>query len=255
MSIKPVGFVGGKPAERASQIVEANGHAVDATDFREALVAWGHAHFRPFPWRLTDDPYRILMAEVMLHRTQAVQVVATYERFTEWYPELALLAQATKEELRRVLSPLGLHWRVDMIYEMASDLMARFDGRVPWDKADLLCLPGVSDYIAGAVRCFAWNQAESLMDTNTVRVVGRVFGLEIKDSSRRNRLFRELIVTLLDPNEPRAYNYALLDLADQVCMKRRSPECPICPLRMYCAYGGEILAASNTSEGNRGPDG
>ncbi len=219
-----------------TRFVKAGDHSVDADAFRKALVTWGQEHFRPLPWRLTEDPYSILMAEVMLHRTQARQVVPVYERFTERYPDVRRLAQATKEELHRALYPLGLRWRIDLIHEMATDLMERFDGQVPREKAALLSLPGVSEYVAGAVRCFAWNQPELLIDTNTVRVVGRLFGLETKDSSRRNRRFRELIGALVHPDEPRVYNYALLDLAGEVCTKKQPPKCGRCPVSVWCVF-------------------
>ena len=127
------------------------------------------------------------MAEVMLHRTQAPQVALVYSRFQTQYPTIPALARATKQELHALLYPLGLKWRTELIYEMTSVLINRFDGKVPREKDDLLSLPGVSQYIAGAVRCFAWNLPESLIDTNTVRIVGRLFGLAVKDSSRRNR--------------------------------------------------------------------
>lgn len=227
-------------------IVEADGHAIDATAFRKALIAWGQDHFRPFPWRLTEDPYHILIAEVMLHRTQAPQVTPVYEQFIARYPDVPALAAATKKELHDALYSLGLRWRIDLIHEMAVQIMQRFDGRIPGEKADLLSLPGVSEYIAGAVRCFAWGRPEPLIDTNTVRVVGRLFGLQIKDSSRRNRRFRELITALVDPDEPRAYNYALLDLADQVCTKKRPPECAMCPVQRLCVYGTNALANPGT---------
>jgi A/G-specific adenine glycosylase len=236
-------------------MVEADGHAIQATVFRRALIAWGREHFRPFPWRLTEDPYRILMAEVMLHRTQAPQVVPVYERVIARYPDVPALAAATKEELHDALYSLGLRWRIDLIQAMAAELMARFDGRVPHEKADLLSLPGVSEYIAGAVRCFAWNLPEPLIDTNTVRVAGRLFGLEVKDSSRRNRRFRELIAALIDPEEARAYNYAMLDLADQVCMKKRPPECGRCPVRKYCVYGTNALVNPGIGQRNQRSDG
>ncbi len=219
-----------------AHLVRAGDHLVNAASFRQSLIAWGRAHFRPFPWRLTDDPYRLLLAEVMLHRTQARQVVPVYGRFVARYPDVPTLAQAGREELRAVLAPLGLHWRIDLVHAMAGDLAGRFGTRVPRAKADLLSLPGVSDYIASAVRCFAWNEPEPLVDTNTVRVVGRVFGLEVKDSSRRNRQFRELIAALVDPVAPRAYNYALLDLADRVCTARRHPDWQQCPIREWCRY-------------------
>jgi A/G-specific adenine glycosylase len=193
---------------------------------------------------MTEDPYRILMAEVMLHRTQAPQVAPVYERFITRYPNVPVLARAMRNELHDALYSLGLRWRIDLIHAMANELMTRFDGRVPGEKADLLSLPGVSEYIASAVRCFAWNLPEPLIDTNTVRVTGRLFGLEIKDSSRRNRQFRELITALVDPDQPRVYNYALLDLADQVCTKKRPPACARCPVQKCCLYGNSALADS-----------
>jgi A/G-specific adenine glycosylase len=219
-----------------AETVEADGHVIDVVDFRKALIAWGKDHFRPLPWRLTEDPYCILMAEVLLHRTQAAQVVPVYEHFIEQYPEVLALANAAKGELHKALYSLGLRWRIDLIYKMAADLLERFGGQVPRRKSDLLSLAGVSQYIAGAVRCFAWNQPEPLIDTNTVRVIGRLFGLETKDSSRRNRRFRELIIALVDPDEPGPYNYALLDLADEICMKKRPPECGRCPVQEWCVY-------------------
>ena len=237
-----------------AEIVGVDEHKIYVVAFRKALTSWGQEHFRPFPWRLTEDPYRILMAEVMLHRTQAPQVTPVYERFIERYPDVPALARATKEELHDDLYSLGLRWRVDLIYAMAAGLIAYFDGRVPREKADLLSLPGVSEYIAGAVRCFAWNLPEALIDTNTVRVVGRLFELEIKDSSRRNRRFRELITALVDPDEPRVYNYTLLDLADQVCMKKRPPECVRCPVQKCCVYGTNALANPDTGQGNQRSD-
>lgn len=224
-----------------TSVVRAGDHSVDADAFRKVLVTWGQEHFRPFPWRLTEDPYSILMAEVMLHRTQARQVAPVYERFIEQYPDVPRLAQATKEELHRALYSLGLSWRIDLIHRMTIDLMEHFDGQVPREKDDLLSLPGVSEYIAGAVRCFAWNQPEPLIDTNTVRVVGRLFGLEIRDSSRRNRHFRGLIMALADPKEPRAYNYALLDLAHLICTRKR-PHCEKCPLQRWCMFGQTSLS-------------
>jgi A/G-specific adenine glycosylase len=238
-----------------AEVVEACDHAINAEAFRKALIAWGRKHFRSFPWRSTKDPYRILMAEIMLHRTQVSQVVPVYKHFVERYPDVSTLAQAKKRELREVLYPLGLHWRIDLVHDMVSDLMDRFHGRVPRKKTDLLSLPGVSEYIASAICCFAWNQTQPLIDTNTVRVVGRLFGLDIKDSSRRNRRFRELIAALVDSGEPRTYNYALLDLAERVCMKKRLPECDRCPVRKHCTYGANMFANTPTSRRDEGSNG
>lgn len=233
---------------QVTEIVEANNHKINAVNFRKMMINWGRKHFRSFSWRLTDEPYRILMAEVMLHRTQALQVVPVYERFVAHYPNVSALVRTKREALHNILYPLGLHWRIDLIHAMAKDLRIHFNGRVPREKDALLSLPGVSDYIANAVCCFAWNQRQPLIDTNTVRVIGPLFGLEIKDSSRRNRRFRELIAVLVDPDEPRTYNYALLDLAERVCMKKRAPACCKCPVRKYCMYGAQVLAKTPTGQ-------
>lgn len=222
---------------KVTEFVFANDHNVEATAFRSALISWGRENFRFLPWRETRDLYKTLVAEVMLHRTKAPQVLPVYRYFLQRYPTMEKLAVATKDDLHATLYSLGLRQRVDMFHDMALEIMERFGGRVPVDKEVLLSLPGVSDYIASAVRCFALNEPEPLIDTNTVRVVGRVFGLEITDSSRRNRLFKELITALVDPDEPRAYNYALLDLANLICTKVRPPRCFECPVQRHCSYG------------------
>lgn len=218
------------------EVVEVSHHAVDATSFRNDLISWGKMNFRPFPWRFTSDPYRVLIAEVMLHRTQALQVAPVYTRFLEKFPTLAMLTNTSKKEIHEALYSLGLRWRVDLIKEMVSQINEKFDGRVPEEKSDLLSLPGVSDYVASAVRCFAWNKPDAIVDTNTVRVAGRLFNMEVKDSSRRNATFRRLIATLVDKEQPRIYNFALLDLAAQVCTKAQKPACDICPVRNYCLF-------------------
>ncbi len=218
-------------------IVAVEDHSLDAVTFRASLIEWGAQNFRRFPWRFTQDPYHILTAEVMLHRTQARQVAPIYERFIARYPDLEALANATQDELYETLYSLGLRWRIDLMQQMVASLVSGYNGEVPREKADLLSLPGVSDYVASAIRCFVWKLPEALIDTNTVRVVGRVFGLETRDSSRRNARFRELIQALVDPEQPRAYNFAMLDLADAICTRTRLPVCVRCPVQSYCTYG------------------
>jgi len=212
-------------------------HPGTLQSFQKSLISWGQKNFRAFPWRLTPDPYTILMAEIMLHRTQVVQVVPIFKSFLERYPDISSLARAGSAELQAALSSLGLHWRICLIFEMAQQIKERFDLQIPREKADLLSLPGVSEYIAGAVRCFAWNIPEPIIDTNTVRITGRLFGLEIKDSSRRNAKFRNLIAVMVDRDHPREYNYALLDLAHLICLKKQAPLCQECPVQIFCCYG------------------
>src|SRR5438552_1530936 len=96
--------------------------------FREQLVAWGTRHGRTFPWRSSRDPYHLLIAEMMLRRTQARQVVPVYEEFLRHYPTPQVLATAPEEEVGRLLHPLGLSWRIPAFRQMAQRLMADYGG-------------------------------------------------------------------------------------------------------------------------------
>jgi len=221
--------------------LETNEHSVEVIPVQKTLIEWGQTNFRVFPWRMTRDPYKILLSEIMLHRTQARQVVPVYESFIQIYPDIRSLSQAGKEELNAILYSLGLRWRIDLIQDMACELANHYNGDIPQDKEDLLSLPGVSEYIAGAVRCFAWNLPEAIPDTNTVRITGRLFCLTIKKSSRRNPLFRHLIAGLVPSDQPRAFNYAQLDLAHQVCTSKHPPDCSHCPLLQWCCYGNSTI--------------
>lgn len=229
-----------------------NETTVDVMEFRTSLLHWGRENFRLFPWRQTNEPYNILMAEIMLHRTQASQVTRVYQQFIDAYPNVHLLASTNIQELHEKLYSLGLRWRVELIHKLAVTIIARFGGSIPVSREELLSLPGVSDYIASAFRCFAWNLPDAIIDTNTVRIVGRLFGLSIKDSSRRNKVFRNHLYNLLDINNPREYNYSLLDLGAKVCTKKVLPDCLNCPVRKHCTYGSNAVVTSSRDKATKG---
>ena len=127
----------------------------DLVSFRKDLFAWWKVNRRLYPWRATRDPYQVIIAEVLLHRTRADQVVSVYLEFLKRYPSVSELAKASAEEIGNLIQSLGLHWRVEMLHGMAQQLHTRFNDQVPTEREDLESLPGVSHYIATAVRCFA----------------------------------------------------------------------------------------------------
>ena len=220
------------------KITDSN-HSIDPNRFWTLLKEWGKKNLRSFPWRETRDPYCVLMAEFMLIRTQARQVEPVYREFIDCYPTLKDAADASREDIQNILSPLGLSWRADRVYEAVQELHAK-GGEVPSDRDELLSLPGVSQYIAGAVRCLAFGKPEPLIDTNTVRITGRIFGLETTSSSRRDSRFQCLINEMTDSDDPRMYNLSMLDLGAKVCTSR-SPSCTECPLSEMCLYGQNKL--------------
>lgn len=200
---------------------------------RSELLIWWSRQGRCFPWRDTRNPYKILIAEILLHRTRADQVVNLYEKFFQHFPDINSVAVSSTEELSEILYSGGLNWRWKLMHAMAVELKDNMNGQIPSDFNTLVSLPGVSHYIASAVRCFAFGYPDVLLDTNTVRVIGRIAGLSITDSSRRSPLFRTILEKIIDVSHPREFNFALIDLSALMC-KSRNPIHNECCLKYYC---------------------
>ena len=199
---------------------------------RESLLNWHGAQSRDFPWRRTDNPWLVLLAEVCLHRTKAEQVAKVFPAVSD----LGATPQKFLENLpalEPILGHLGLRWRFDAKVTMAHELCLRHGGEVPDDWELLRQLTGVGDYIAAAAVCFAFHRRAVLLDTNTMRIVGRVIG-----QPRMGLWEMRLELTKLAyPTGPdREWNYALLDLGSAICTPR-NPKCHVCPIRSLCETG------------------
>jgi A/G-specific adenine glycosylase len=219
------------------------GQGGEPSRLREALLAWWERYGRDFPWRKTRSAYHVLVAEALLHRTRANQVVELYERTLASFPTVYDLAAADPETVYKLLHSAGLRWRVGSLLNAAQEIVERFSGEVPSSRSELESISGIGHYIAAAIRCFAYGEIDAIIDSNVVRVYGRVFNLRVTDSLRRNRDFHQLAQSLVDPEHPREYNLALLDLAAAICTPR-APKCEMCPIAVHCAYGRNKLGLS-----------
>ena len=205
--------------------------------FVERILAWHKTNSRDYPWRRTRDPYHILISELMLRRTRADQVVPVYHAFLKQYPDSQTLSGGRPATIRQILKPLGLSWRAENFVKVSRELIQFFDGRIPSDEKALQQLTGVGDYVAGAVSCFAFEKPVPMIDTNIVRVIGRIFGLDLRGEARRRKEVRDAAVTCLERAQPREYHYALLDFGALVCTAR-NPKCEACPIgREHCRHG------------------
>lgn len=209
---------------------------IDRQELSQELLNWWILCKRLFPWRETRDPYKILVSEVLLHRTRAEQVVSTYDQFVRKFPNVYALSASSLKEITQILRPLGLNWRIKYLHKMAKIIVENYEGKIPSNKKELESLPGVGDYISSAVRCFAFCYPETLLDTNTVRILGRIFGRKITDASRRKKAFRDLARLIFDSDRPREFNFGLIDLGALIC-KSKEPLCTICPLIQMCQMG------------------
>jgi len=201
----------------------------------ELLLEWFKEYGREYPWRKETDPYRILMAEIMLQRTKADQVRRVYQPFLERFPNIHRLAAAAPEELEGILGMLGLRWRTRKVKELAEVIISQHNGHIPSSREGLISLPGVGDYVADAVLCFAYGMDVAVVDANVCRVIGRVFGIKPSGEARRNPVFRQIAQRLIPSKKAREFNHAIIDFAALICTPR-NPKCDKCILRELCSF-------------------
>src|ERR1700752_402150 len=147
----------------------------DRRRFRQRLLTWYKRHGRDLPWRKTDDPYHILVSEIMLQQTQVDRVLPKYQEWLEKYPSLEALAGAPERDVAETWRPLGYNIRPKRLQAIAREAVATYGGKLPSDEATLLSFKGIGAYTAGAIRSFAFRERAAILDTNVARVLFRVF--------------------------------------------------------------------------------
>src|SRR6478752_3803196 len=143
--------------------------------FRQRLLTWYGRHGRDLPWRKTDDPYHILVSEIMLQQTQVDRVLPKYAEWLDKYPSMEVLAAASEKDVTTTWYPLGYNIRPKRLQSIARESVAKYGGRLPQDEATLLSFKGIGAYTAGAIRSFAFRERAAILDTNVARVLFRVF--------------------------------------------------------------------------------
>ncbi|HVG85398.1 MAG TPA: A/G-specific adenine glycosylase [Vicinamibacterales bacterium] len=202
--------------------------------FRRHLLGWYRAHGRDLPWRNTDDPYHILVSEIMLQQTQVDRVLPKYQEWLARYPTFAVLADAPPDEVLATWYPLGYNIRPHRLQSIAREAVVRHGGQLPSDEATLLSFKGIGQYTAGAIRSFAFRQRAAILDTNVARVVYRVFvgKGDLKSHAMKKRLWA-ISEALVPRKDVFDFNQALMDFGATQCPARK-PRCLVCPMQKYC---------------------
>jgi len=210
------------------------------TVFTRKLLAWWSRAARDLPWRRTRDPYRVLVSEFMLQQTQVSRVEEYYPRFLKRFPNLESLARARPRAVREAWDGLGYYARASNLHALARVVSEDLAGAMPDDPAELLKLPGVGPYTAGAVAAFAYEKPVPAVDTNVGRVMRRVFfgDRKVPLPAPRSQEIWALARTLVPKNGKRAwkFNQAVMELGALICVARK-PKCPLCPVRPVCRTG------------------
>ena len=195
------------------------------------LFDWGKTHYLDFPWRNTTNRFHAIIAEIMLQRTNAKQVVPVFNSFTETYTRCLDVVNEDPVKLERLLQPLGLSWRTRKIIQLSKVLHEKGE-KIPDSKQDLIKLPGIGEYISNAYLSFFRDIRAPIIDRNAVRLWGRICGFEVDRETHRKKWFIELCWKLTPYDNFKEFNYALLDFTRTVC--KRKPMCNECPLNSIC---------------------
>ena len=185
--------------------------------FREKLLAWYDANKRDLPWRRTQDPYKIWISEIMLQQTRVDTVIPYYERFLDWFPTVADLAQAPEERLLKAWEGLGYYSRVRNMQKAAQQMMEDHGGVFPSNYEAISKLKGIGPYTAGAIASIAFGLPEPAVDGNVMRVLARLFEVDYDIGVPTNRkIFQAMMEILIDPDRPGDFNQALMDLGSDI---------------------------------------
>lgn len=197
----------------------------------EFVVHWELTNGRHYPWRWTDDPYRVLIAEVLLKRTTSTAASRLYNEFLKRYPDVFSLSRAHTKDLKDLLKDIGLHrQRARQLKAMSEYIVEVYGGEIPPDYQKLLKIPGVGDYTASAILVFGYGIPKAVVDSNVERTITRAF---LVDKKCVKRLAEELTPKEAKEKFLKAYTYGLIDLGGLVC-HYRYPKCKSCPLKEIC---------------------
>jgi A/G-specific adenine glycosylase len=204
-----------------------------------ALLGWFEKNARDLPWRRTSDPYGIWVSEIMLQQTQVKTVIPYWERWMRTLPSISALARSKPEKIHKLWEGLGYYTRVRNMQAAAKRIVERHNGKFPEKFEDVLSLPGIGRYTAGAICSIAFSQPRPILDGNVTRVLSRVFGIEgdPRKKAINDRLW-QMAKDLVEEaarigNDASQLNQSLMELGAIICAPK-DPQCGKCPVAKAC---------------------
>jgi A/G-specific adenine glycosylase len=217
-----------------SEVRAAPLHARRVARIQRALLGWYEEHASPFPWRESRNPYHALVAGVCSQQTQMSRVLPLWERWMAAFPTLEDAAAATRAEVLRVWDGAGYPKRALMLRDTARRCMEVHGGELPRDREALLALPGVGPFTSAIVQCFGWADPAVAIDTNVMRVIGRLVHGDLQPARETSSAaIIDAAQRLLPAAESAHWNPALMDYGARVCTPR--PHCEVCVVARECA--------------------
>ena len=207
-------------------------------DFRKVLLTWYDSQEADhnFPWRVTNDPYKIWISEIMLQQTRTDTVIPYFERFMEAFPDVHTLADAPEDKVLKLWEGLGYYSRARNIKKAAVQIVLEHGGVFPNEPKEIEKLKGIGPYTTGAISSMAFNLPTPAIDGNLMRVLSRLFEIDLDIGVAKNRkVFQTVARYLIDPERPGDWNQAMMDLGRTICTpKNYFPEQS--PVKEFNAY-------------------
>lgn len=222
-------------------------------DSQASLLRWYRHNRADLPWRREAGPYQVWLAEVMLQQTQVETVIPYYQRFLAAFPSIAALAAAPLGAVLKQWEGLGYYSRARNLHHAAALVVAEYGGVLPGQVDELLKLPGIGRYTAGAIASIAFDQPAPALDGNVIRIFTRLLDLpdDISRGATRTKLWR-IAVEWLPQQGAGEYNQALMELGQKIC-RPQNPRCVDCPLRDCCRAFAAGTQAERPVRGRRSP--
>ncbi len=202
----------------------------------QPLLQWYAAHARILPWRDEPTPYRVWVSEIMLQQTRVETVKAYFERFTTELPSIEALANAQEEQLLKLWEGLGYYSRVRNLHKAACVVMQSYGGSLPENPEELLLLPGIGAYTAGAIASIAYGKPVPAVDGNVLRVITRVTASyeNVSETAVKKEIANRL-KQIYPAEHAGDFTQSLMELGAIVCLPNSPPKCEVCPLHALCA--------------------
>lgn len=203
--------------------------------FQCDLLEWYHKNARVLPWRSESTPYRIWISEMMLQQTRVDTVIPYFTRFISELPTVQALATVEEDKLLKLWQGLGYYNRALNLKKSAQILVAEYQGELPAEFTQLVSLPGIGPYSAGAIASIAFGEPVPAVDGNVLRIIARLLASrEDISNTKIKKQMQEVVAQLVSQEEPGNFNQALMDLGATICIPNGEPKCIQCPVSKHC---------------------
>lgn len=209
---------------------------------RKPIIEWYQKNKRELPWRKEKNPYYIWLSEIMLQQTRIEAVKQYYERFLKQLPTIQDLAEVEEEKLLKLWEGLGYYNRARNLKKAVQVIQEKYSGQMPRHYQELIELPGIGEYTAGAISSIAFDEPVPAVDGNVLRVVSRLVGSK-KDilDSRTKKEFTQKLKEIMPKQQSGDFNEGLMELGELICIPNGEPLCEKCPLQEICIAKNENL--------------